>query len=86
MSVGAAILVRSDRRRHTADMCVSVLQEIWPHRKLYIRETTAPYKGISVHHGRGGKKAKEIDLLIPGRRGRKWHERQGFCPLDAVKD
>ena len=84
LKYGAAILVRSDRRRHTADMCISVLQEIWPHRKLYIRETTAPYKGISVHHGRGGKKAKEIDLLIPGQRGRDWWERQGFRQLDAA--
>lgn len=83
---GAAVLVRSDRRRHTAEMCIAVLQEIWPNRKLLIRETTAPYKGISVQHGRGGRKAKEIDLLIPGRRGRSWWEYEGFRPLEAVSD
>ena len=80
----AAILVRSDRRRHTADMCVSVLQEIWPNRKIYIRETTAPYKGISVQHGRGGRKAKEIDLLIPGHRGREWHKSENFRLIEKA--
>ena len=84
LKTGAAVLVRSDRRRHTAEMCVAVLQEIWPNRKLLIRETTAPYKGISVQHGRGGRKAKEIDLLIPEHRGHKWWEHEGFQPLEAV--
>ena len=83
---GAAILVRSDSRRYTADMCTATLREIWPRRQLFIRSTTAPRKGISVQHGRGGRKAKEIDLLIPGRRGRNWWKSQGFQPLERIAD
>ena len=78
---GAAILVRSDRRRHTSAMCIAAMQELWPNRKMFIRATTARYKGISVHHGHGGSKAAEIDLLIPGRRGAKWWQEQGFAPI-----
>lgn len=74
----AAVLVRSDRRHHTSEMCIDALQELWPGRKLFVRATTASHKSVSVHHGRGGRKATEIDLLIPGRRGGKWRQRQGF--------
>ena len=77
----AAVLIRTDRRRHTADMCISAMREVWPKRKLLIRETIAPHKGISVQHGRGGNKAKELDLLIPGRRGSEWLKREEFQPL-----
>ena len=79
---GAAILVRSDRRRQTAAICVDALQKTWPGRRLLIRTNTAPHKGISVHHGRGGSRAKECDLLIPGKRGRVWWESRGFRPID----
>ena len=81
---GAAVLVRSDRRRHTSEMCIAVLREVWPNRKLFIRATTAPHKSISVHHGRGGRKAEEIDLLIPSQRGGAWWEHQGFQQMSAV--
>ena len=77
----AAILVRSDQRKRTADMCVAALREAWPQRLLLARPTTAPHPGISVHHGRGGRQAKEIDLLMPGSRARTWYSRLGFQPL-----
>ena len=83
---GAAILVRSDQRRQTAKMCIEALKKIWPHRKLFVRRTTAPHKGISVHHGRGGRKAQELDLLIPGSRGGQWWKDQGFQPFDMVAE
>jgi hypothetical protein len=79
---GAAVLVRTDQRRQTATMCVAAMRETWPHRKLLARSTTAPHKSISVHHGRGGRAAKEIDLLIPGKRGKIWWETQGFKPIE----
>ena len=81
---GAAILVRTDQRRQTATMCIAAIQETWPQRKLLARYTTAPHKSISVHHGRGGQAAKEIDLLIPGKRGKSWWENQGFKPIELV--
>ena len=80
----AAILVRTDHRRQTATMCIAAIQETWPHRKLLVRSTTAPHKSISVHHGRGGQPAKEIDLLIPGKRGKGWWENQGFKPIELI--
>ena len=75
---GAAILVRSDQRRQTAEMCISALRETWPHRQLLVRSTMAPYPGISNHHGRGGRQAKEIDLLMPGNRSPRWWQQEGF--------
>ena len=77
----AAVLVRSDWRRRTADLCVEAVQAVWPDRDILVRTTTAPHKGISVHHGRGGSKAKEVDLLLPGRRGQRWMKKTGFVPL-----
>ena len=77
---GAAILVRSDQRRSTAEMCVAAMKDVWPSRRLLVRSTTAPYAGISNNHGRGGRKAKEIDLLMPSNRASGWWESQGFTP------
>ena len=79
---GAAILVRSDQRTHTAEMCISVLRDIWPDRQLLVRCTTAPYPGISAHHGRGGRKAREIDLLMPASRAPVWWSQQEFHPVE----
>ena len=77
---GAAILIRSDQRRKTAEMCMAAMREIWPRRRLVVRSSTAPHAGISNHHGRGGRKAKEIDLLMPGHRAKAWWQEQGFEP------
>ena len=78
---GAAILVRSDQRGRTAEMCIAALRQTWPGRQLLLRQTTAPYPGISAHHGRGGRKAEEIDLLMPSSRAVKWWQQKGFCPV-----
>ena len=75
---GAAILVRSDQRRRTAEMCVAAMKEVWPDRQLLVRRTTAPHAGISNNHGRGGRKAKEIDLLMLGSRASSWWRRKAF--------
>ena len=79
---GASILVRSDQRRSTAEMCVTAMRLVWPRRQLLVRSTTAPYAGVSNQHGRGGQKAKEIDLLMPGRRASGWWQNQAFIPYD----
>ena len=84
MKKGAAILVRSDQRRSTAEMCVAALRAVWPDRKLLVRSTTAPYPGISNTHGRGGRKTKEIDLLMPATRASGWWKRQGFISAENV--
>ena len=78
---GAAVLVRSDQRGQTADMCIAALRETWTSRKLLVRHTTAPHPGISTHHGRGGRKAKEIDLLMPSRRNPQWWRQRGFVAV-----
>lgn len=81
---GAAILVRSDQRRSTAEMCIAAMKEVWPSRQLLVRSTTAPHAGISNNHGRGGRKAKEIDLLMPGSRARAWWRQEEFVPYAQV--
>ena len=81
---GAAVLVRSDQRRSTAEMCVAAIKEVWPRRQLLVRSTTAPHPGISNHHGRGGRKAKEIDLLMPGSRASRWWQQQAFIPYGEI--
>ena len=81
---GAAILVRSDQRRSTARMCVDAMKKVWPCRQLLVRSTTAPHPGISNHHGRGGRKAKEIDLLMPGSRASGWCQHQAFIPYGEM--
>lgn len=83
LAEGAAVLIRSDQRRQTARMCIEALQEVWPNRKILVRRTVSPHNSISVHHGHGGRKAREIDLLLPGSHGRKWGKRHGFLPLDS---
>ena len=83
---GAAILVRSDLRRRTAEMCMEVLQEIWPDEAIFMRTTTAPWEGQSIYHGRGGRRAKELDFLLPGERGRKWSAAYGFREVSLVGD
>ena len=76
----AAILVRSDQRRSTAEMCVAAMKAVWPGRQLLARRTTAPHAGISNNHGRGGQKAKEIDLLMPDSRASGWWKSRKFIP------
>ena len=77
---GAAVLVRCDQRHRTASTCAEALQQAWPNRRLYVRATEAPRDGVSAEHGRGGSKAKELDILIPGNRGTKWRRALGFVP------
>lgn len=84
LRASAPVLIRSDRRRRTASVCTDVLKQVWPGRRLYVRETIAPSEGVSVHHGRGGRKANELDLLLLGRRGRRWADRNGFQPMRAA--
>ena len=80
----AAILVRSDQRKRTAEMCVAAMKEVWPNRRLLARRSTAPHAGISNNHGRGGRKAKEIDLLMPGHRAKAWWQKQAFEPYNVL--
>ena len=84
LTEGAAILVRSDLRRNTLATCVEALQIHWPRRKLLIRKSVAPHKGVSMHHGRGGSTTREVDLLMPGHRAPSWVQGQGFEPLTGA--
>lgn len=78
LSVDATILVRSDQRGHTATTCADAMRATWPDRHLHFRFSVSPHHGISVHHGRGGKKAREIDFLITKRQSEAWCGKQGF--------
>ena len=80
LAPGAAVLVRCDQRRQTADICAQTLISLWPNQQLFARATNAPHDGVSSQHGRGGSKAKEIDLVLPGGRGGDWIEERGFRP------
>lgn len=86
LSRDATILVRSDQRKLTARICARALSQAWPNRRLYSRTSIAPHHGISVHHGRGGRLAKEIDFLIPGGRCRNWRQSAGFRGHEAFSD
>lgn len=75
----ATVLVRTDKRKHTADACSHVLQGIWPDREVFARQSEACAEGVSNHHGRGGSRAKEIDFLLPGNKDAiKWAQETGF--------
>ena len=78
----AAILVRSDRRQQTAEVCLEALKKTWPNHRVLTRSSDAPHDGVSIHHGRGGSKAREVDILIPGDRGVSWGEARGFRPIE----
>ena len=75
---GAAVLVRSDRRRQTARTCLEVIRETWPDEEVFVRFSAAEAVGVSVLHGRGGSRANEMDFLIPGDRGSEWWKERGF--------
>ena len=83
---GAAILVRSDLRRRTAEMCMDVLKEIWPDEAIFVRTTIAPSEGESIYHGRGGCRARELDFLLPNKRGEKWIAENGFREISSIAD
>ena len=75
----ATVLVRSDTRKHTSKICKEVLQEIFPDHRMYLRNSEATKVGESVHHGRGGTLAKEVDfLLAASNRAEHWATEQGF--------
>lgn len=82
MTSAAPVLVRSDQRRLTADTCKAVLRRVWPDRRVYLRATAAPDEGVSRHHGRGGRRAKELDILLLGHGSSagagEWAARSGF--------
>lgn len=62
------------------------MQRLWPNNELLIRTSDAPHGGVSVHHGRGGSRAKEVDILIPGARGDSWAETRGFRQVEHEVD
>lgn len=84
MVQGAAVLVRSDLRRRTAAMCMEILKEVWPNRTVFVRTTVAPTEGESIYHGHGGRRAKELDFLIPGPRDSAWCIAHGFEDTESV--
>lgn len=78
----AVILVRSDRRHRTAAICREILQQTWPDRCLFIRESSAHFEGVSMYHGRGGSKAHELDFLLPSGDPPAWANAAGFMNYD----
>ena len=80
LAPGATMIVRCDQRRQTADICARTLMNLWPNRQLFVLKTNARHDGVSSQHGRGGSKAKEIDLILLGDRGSDWIKARGFRP------
>lgn len=79
----ATILVRSDQRRRTADLCIAAIREVWPDRQLLLLPTSAALAGTSNGHGRGGTKSREIDFLLPGPGADRWARSRGFRRVEA---
>ena len=77
----ASIMVRSDQRSQTAEICKRTLQETWPEKTLHIRETEAAHAGTSYSHGRGAKKAREVDLLLCAEKQTTWAKDQGYATI-----
>ena len=82
----AAILIRSDQSHSTAELCIEAMRTVWPDRELLMRPTTALHAGTSNGHGRGGTKAREVDLLMPNTRALDWAQRRGFAPVPVASD
>ena len=75
----ATVLVRSDVRRHTSEICKEVLKEVFPDHQMYLHYSEAARAGESVHHGRGGTRAKEVDFLLTrSRRAEEWARENEF--------
>ena len=75
----ASVLVRSDIRRRTSEICQEVLNQVFPGYQMYIRQSEAAGAGESVHHGRGGTRAKEVDFLLANSdRAKGWAKEHGF--------
>jgi hypothetical protein len=49
-----------------------------------VRAPSATNDGVSSQHGRGGSKAKEFDLLLPGAHGHNWLKERGFQPFALI--
>ena len=84
LKADAAILIRSDQRRSTAELCIEAMMRVWPGRELLMRPTSAPHAGTSNVHGRGGARAREVDLLIPNKRGLDWAQSRGFAAVPVA--
>ena len=79
LAADATVLVRSDVRKRTSEVCRDVLQNVFPNHKMYMHSSEAPGTGESVHHGRGGTRAKEVDFLLAGNdRAESWAKDRGF--------
>ena len=77
----ATVLVRSDARAHTSEICLDALQNVWPDRFIFKRCSKAPTEGISACHGKGGSKANEIDFLALKDTNTKEWKNLGFEPI-----
>ena len=79
LSDDATVLVRSDVRRHTSEICEQVLKSVFPDHRMYRRFSEATRVGESVYHGRGGTRAKEVDFLLTASdRAENWAKEQRF--------
>ena len=81
----ASVLVRTDQRRQTADICCEVLKQTWPCHTYYVRRSNAPFEGVSLHHGRGGSKAQELDFLLVKSETSAWACSAGFLKYDKSR-
>ena len=75
----ATVLVRSDVRRQTSEICKEVLSIVFPNHNLYKHTSEAERNGESIYHGHGGTRAKEVDFLLTASdRAENWAKEQRF--------
>ena len=76
----AALYARVSSERQDVDLSVSAqLRALRDYAKANGYSAAREYVD-EAESGRGGSKAKEMDLVLPGGRGRKWIEERGFRP------
>lgn len=79
----AAVLIRSDVRRHTWRACLGAIETVWPERDVYMRSSVAGHNGASMNYVGGGRGAKEVDFLVGGRRDGDWARERGFVGVGS---
>ena len=77
LTEGASIVVRSDQRKKTSEVCRETLREAWPG-KIMLSRSSEGRSGTGAAHGRGRRKASETDILLCERERVLWALEAGY--------
>ena len=79
LSENASILVRSDIRSRTSEICKNVLSRVFRDYRMYVRQTQATSVSQSFQSGRGRSRVREVDFLLSrSARAADWARECGF--------